>query len=260
MPVAKSSKQGRTYTRRPRGKDAVMSAVLDAATALFAKYGPGSVSVRDIARAARINHALLHRHFGSKRAVLDAVLERSVQQLSTIASEIVDARSGARQLFLSTTTPSFYRRILARSMLDGVDIEKILPGFPIMERLTRVVESTQREAPANEIRVRVACVTALVTAWSLFEPLFLRGTGLEQENKDEIHEKVRKILQTFLETPCRQPASGGDSPPAESTSELLAPPDSFPNRKTDYAWGVRARNTGEKLGRRRSALQTRITT
>jgi len=178
-----------------------MNAVLDAATALFSKYGPGSVSVRDIARLARINHALLHRHFGSKRALLDAVLERSVQELSKIAAEIVDARSGARQLFLSTTIQGAYRRILARSMLDGVDIQRILSGFPIMERLIKVLESKQIYSSPLEIRVRVACVTALVTGWSMFEPLFLRATGLEQQNKAAIHESVIAVLQGLLETP-----------------------------------------------------------
>jgi AcrR family transcriptional regulator len=144
---------------------------------------------------------LLQRHFGSKRAVLDAVLERSVQQLAKIAAEIVDARSGARQLFFSTTIQASYRRIIARSMLDGVDIDKILPGFPIMERLIKVLENKQGSSSSNEIRTRVACVTALVTGWSLFEPLFLRATGLDQQNKQIVHENVIRVLQSLLETP-----------------------------------------------------------
>jgi AcrR family transcriptional regulator len=204
MASAKASKRTAVNGRRPRGKNAVMDAVLNAATALFSQYGSGSVSVRDIARTAGINHALLHRHFGSKRAVLEAVLERSVRQLAGIASEIVDARSGARQLFLSSTTQSFYRRILARSMLDGTDIEKFLPGFPIIERLINVLERQQSYSRSDEIRFRVACVSALVTGWSLFEPLFLRATGLSRRRKKDIEERLIEVVQGLLEKPVGQ--------------------------------------------------------
>src|SRR5262245_25725199 len=72
---------------RPWGREAVMTAVLDAATALFAARGPASVSVRDIASAARINHALVHRHFGSKQDMLRAVLERAAQEMAAISME-----------------------------------------------------------------------------------------------------------------------------------------------------------------------------
>ncbi|MBV8452910.1 MAG: TetR family transcriptional regulator, partial [Deltaproteobacteria bacterium] len=41
--------------RRQRGRQEVMAAVLDAATALFAARGPASVSVRDLANAAQVN-------------------------------------------------------------------------------------------------------------------------------------------------------------------------------------------------------------
>jgi AcrR family transcriptional regulator len=69
---------------RPRERQEVMAAVLDAATALFAARSPASVSVRDIANAARVNHALVHRHFGSKKAVL----ERPATSVASIADRI----------------------------------------------------------------------------------------------------------------------------------------------------------------------------
>src|SRR5690242_16535023 len=80
----KTQDKGRVQPTPPRGRKEIVDAVLDAATILFARHGAASVSVRDIARLARINHALLHRHFGSKSAVIDAVVERTVQRLSSI--------------------------------------------------------------------------------------------------------------------------------------------------------------------------------
>src|SRR5258708_39978720 len=93
------STNGADRSPRPRGREAVMTAVLDAAMALFAAHGPASVSVRDIAAAARVNHALVHRHFGSKQEVLRAVLDRAVTESAASMNEIVDNRSSLKQGF-----------------------------------------------------------------------------------------------------------------------------------------------------------------
>ena len=53
-------------TTRPKGKEEVMAAILASATELFAEKGPSAVSIRDIALKAKVNHGLIHRHFGSK--------------------------------------------------------------------------------------------------------------------------------------------------------------------------------------------------
>src|SRR5216684_4930528 len=85
-PLPKSRQKERLAGKaaRPQGREAVMAAVLDAAMTLFAARGPASVSVRDIAAAAGVNHALVHRHFGSKQAVLRAVLERAAHELAAV--------------------------------------------------------------------------------------------------------------------------------------------------------------------------------
>src|SRR5262249_19097860 len=104
---------------RPRGREAVMAAVLDAAMTLFAARGPASVSVRDIAAAAGVNHALVHRHFGSKQEVLRAVLERAAHELAATATTITESRGGIAQLFAASAERATYWQALARAMLDG---------------------------------------------------------------------------------------------------------------------------------------------
>ena len=59
-----------TIERSPRGRDAVRAALLQAATELFALHGTEGVSVRDVAAHAGVNHGLVHRHFGSKDALV----------------------------------------------------------------------------------------------------------------------------------------------------------------------------------------------
>ena len=51
----------------PRGDSAVTrKVILAAARDLFATHGVDGVSVRQIAAAAGVNHALVHRYFGTK--------------------------------------------------------------------------------------------------------------------------------------------------------------------------------------------------
>jgi AcrR family transcriptional regulator len=66
----------------PHGRAEVESALIAAAADLFATRSPSSVSVRDIASAAGVNHGLVHRYFGSKDALLGAVLRSLADQVA----------------------------------------------------------------------------------------------------------------------------------------------------------------------------------
>jgi AcrR family transcriptional regulator len=61
---------------RPSGRDEVVEALLDAAERLLAHAGPGEVSLRSIARAAGVNHGLVHRHFGTRDDLIERLMER----------------------------------------------------------------------------------------------------------------------------------------------------------------------------------------
>src|SRR3954453_6082672 len=98
---------------KPHGRDEVRSAVLTATSALVAERGPDGFSVRDIAARAGVNHALVHRHFGTKADVLEqmlaadanvvvsAVLESGLPTRGAASPEVV-----AELLDLLAATPS----------------------------------------------------------------------------------------------------------------------------------------------------------
>jgi len=56
--------------------------ILDAAEALFARQGVSATSLRSITTRARVNAAAIHYHFGSKSALVSAILTRRVAPLS----------------------------------------------------------------------------------------------------------------------------------------------------------------------------------
>ena len=59
--------------KKPQGKTAVMAAIMAAAAVLISKRGANSITLRDIARKANVNHGLIIRHFGSKVKLVKAV-------------------------------------------------------------------------------------------------------------------------------------------------------------------------------------------
>jgi len=72
--------------------------ILDAADALLQRLGPARMGVVDVARALGMSHANVYRHFDSKAALRDAVVERWLHKVSAplVAVAASDADPPAR--------------------------------------------------------------------------------------------------------------------------------------------------------------------
>ena len=108
--------------------------ILDSALTLFSERGYGSVSVADIAGAVGIKAPSLYKHFASKQAIFDAILDRMQSDYQRKASEfnldgtdpgsdagvfsgvsadsLVDMVSGMFGYFLHDPYASRFRRML----------------------------------------------------------------------------------------------------------------------------------------------------
>jgi AcrR family transcriptional regulator len=56
--------------------------ILEAAEDVLRRYGPGKTNVVDVARALRVSHGSVYRHFPSKAVLRDAVTERWLASIS----------------------------------------------------------------------------------------------------------------------------------------------------------------------------------
>src|SRR3954447_25722397 len=56
----------------PRGREEVVDAIIDATIELCKTGGPDKVTLRRVAEQANVNYGLVHRHFGTKTAVVTA--------------------------------------------------------------------------------------------------------------------------------------------------------------------------------------------
>jgi AcrR family transcriptional regulator len=69
--------------------------ILDQAEALFALHGFHGVTVREVARAAAVDPALVHYYFETKKGLFDAVFERRASVLNDERIRSMDAYSRA---------------------------------------------------------------------------------------------------------------------------------------------------------------------
>src|SRR5262245_34914262 len=86
-------------------------ALVDATLALLAEGG--AFSVRDVARRAGVNHGLVHRHFGSKEALVREAVTQVAAEL-----HLAHGRPGVRAFAVLRERPQL-ARLVARVCLDG---------------------------------------------------------------------------------------------------------------------------------------------
>jgi AcrR family transcriptional regulator len=144
--------------RRPRSDRARnRERLVEAAKAAFADLG-AEVSLEEVARRAGVGIATLYRHFPTRRALLEAVYRREVEQLAAAATRLLASdspRAALREwLYLAVdyiATKKLIAPALAASA-GGVDAVYAASGPMIMDAVTMLVE---RAVAAGEIRPEV---------------------------------------------------------------------------------------------------------
>jgi TetR/AcrR family transcriptional regulator, repressor for neighboring sulfatase len=184
---------------KPRGSEAVRDALVAAATKLFAQFGPGAVSVREIAAEAQVNHGLVHRHFGSKEALLEAVMAKLIRDLAQeyLINQSRVHRSVTR-VFRRTRAQGAYWRILAHSLLEERKPGEMQREFPIMNALVQAIRHAQATGvydPKLDARAVTAAGAAFGLGWLMFEPFLVAGSGLDKVTQRKQMRELARILR-----------------------------------------------------------------
>jgi AcrR family transcriptional regulator len=151
--------------RRPTGRDAVMSAVQDAAVALLAEQGPREVTVRKVAARAGVNHALIHRHFGTKDALIRAVVSEQSRRLGEQAAALPNPDAAALLALLREHRA--YWRVLARLALDD---PALLGGEELPAAAATLAMITGGADADDDVRAGAAVAAATALGWLVFGP------------------------------------------------------------------------------------------
>lgn len=184
---------------RPRGRQEVVDAVVEAAFRLFAERGPAAVSLRDIADAANVNPGLIHRHIGNKTAVLAAALDRRAEL--TAVDHLIEHASLDEfiKMGLAAGFPDVgIAQLWARTALDGYDIHDLQPRIPVVQY---VVDQLAASLPDAEARVRAAFVISAFTGWLLLGPTYLRLAESHEQSGRRLAEMLEPVVDRMLSAP-----------------------------------------------------------
>ena len=179
-----------------------MEAVRHAATELFAERGPDAVTVREVADRAGVNHALIHRHFGTKEELLRVVLTGAIERMASVAQNTTNTGDDIREIVAAMRREEPAIRLLGWAILAGYPIEDVWPEYPAFQKVQTVLSDEQERSGGRgdreEPRVVVATGTALLFGWILFRPFLERAARLSEipdlDDEDVLFTAAQQLL------------------------------------------------------------------
>ncbi|MDH3706347.1 MAG: TetR/AcrR family transcriptional regulator [Acidimicrobiia bacterium] len=172
------------------------AALLASATCLFAERGPGAVSAREIARHAGVNYALIHRHFGTKDGLLQAVL---LELSSSLDDDLALPRHGDRAAALLADHEDLWRILAFLSLENQEWVTSHVGTHTGFQALSDVVRAT--ESDAETARVRAGVGAAMVMGWVILRPFIDRLAELGDIDESKIQAVLNDSVQRVLLPP-----------------------------------------------------------
>jgi TetR/AcrR family transcriptional regulator, repressor for neighboring sulfatase len=190
-----------TPGKRPTGRDEVVEALLDAAERLFGEAGPGDVSLREIARAAGVNHGLVHRHFGTRDDLVDRLMERMAARWTEELEATRDYAAAIETILGSDdeapTTAGAWLRLLAWSLLTEPPARSgaVQRRYATLDRLPPLLTEGEQEDPA----ITTAAAIALVFGWRFFHPYIRAALHLDDADFGALQDAMRAHLHRLVD-------------------------------------------------------------
>jgi AcrR family transcriptional regulator len=177
---------------KPQGKDEVTAAIVRAARRGFAAQGP-NVSLRDIAADANVNLGLMHRHFGSKEAVIRAAFDDAARNGRALVDDADDLPEALRRTIdMVSKGEDGYVRMLAWMLLSQMAPHDLQTEFPTLERLV--------ELGGPDARPTILVTMLVLYGWQVFADQLLVALGYDPSEKDAVSGEVRALLeQAFVD-------------------------------------------------------------
>jgi len=171
---------------RPSGPSAVREALVEATIELIVAKGL-SISVREIAAKAGVNHGLVHTYFGSKdglfQAAFDHLNHRAAGQRDSLGFPPPDL-AGQRGGELA--------KALARVMLDAPG--NPFSAHPIAQSWIEALAATQPDLSGQERVQRVIAASSLALGWALFADHLCAVHQLDDDERDAVSERITVMV------------------------------------------------------------------
>ena len=147
--------------------------LIDRALELFAAYGYDGVGVQHICEAAAVTKPTLYHYFGSKRGLLETLLQERTDELILSLAELAKTegdmyetlkRAASLVIAFARRNPSFYRLYLALWFAPTrSQARQIAAGFHArhFEAMEAVCRMAMRGAPRSKARIGALTATFL---------------------------------------------------------------------------------------------------
>jgi len=150
--------------------------ILDAAFRRLASEGYAALSIREIARDAGVNHALINYHFRSKDQLVIAVLDHANQRLLERQTRMYGEPGGfaekwakAREFYKSDLASGFVRvqaELWAASLSDPALREKFTPRLLAWKKIvTEAVGEALARLEADGVKLPPPFSTEVIATW-----------------------------------------------------------------------------------------------
>ena len=186
--------------------------ILDTAEALFAENGYAATSIRRIADHAGVNPALVHYYFGNKKALLQAVMERSLEPLGRAIAAMKDSAEASPEkiarLLLSMVVehPNIPHLLTREVLLPGGEmqqyfVENMAPRLggalpALLNREKSAGRLRQDSDPAiSAVLIMAMCVFPFI-ARALAEPVL--GIDFNEAGFERLNTQVSALLKHGL--------------------------------------------------------------
>ncbi len=193
--------------RQRRKGEATAERILNAAEALFAERGYAGTTLRDVATAVDLRIPSLYNHFPSKEALYEAVLERGIQPVLVVLSELVDGDSAQRAasrvveriMALLARRPALPRLIQHEALSGGEHLTPMLrewigPVFARANELIRVNPAAKRWAP-EEIPLLTLALYHAVVGYFTLAPFYKGMSGIDLLSDQALATQTRFISE-----------------------------------------------------------------
>lgn len=199
------------------------TAILSAASALFARDGYDKVSMRDIANAVGIRAPALYNHFKDKESLYLESVAHAFQGTSQALAQALSGGGSAPERLeryvlclarLFTEDPDS-RRLIQREILDGNDARlRTLADQVFMAPFSNAMALSKELAPQCDVHLMTVSIAALVLHHIDTRPLrrLLPGYRSEHEAPERIARHVCSLLLDGISSAADALEANGEIP------------------------------------------------
>jgi AcrR family transcriptional regulator len=197
---------------RPKADDSkVRSRILTSAEKLFAARGYAGTAVRDIAREADVNGAMIHYYFGSKETLYHAIIQNAAVTVRGLIAQTAGGEGSTEQR-LSGFVDAYAHYIFSHPNLARVLMREIMSGGQHFvkvagphvsanyQMLRELLEEGARAGDLRDIDLELAPLSLLgmVVVFQLLRPIINIVIGKRDYDEQFIHRLSKHTVDLFL--------------------------------------------------------------